>query len=82
MVQKTGWKFSYRHGVKTQSRSRVSGLAGSGDVIIRTLLRGPDLRDFSVLALCRLFASDRPSLQRVTVQGDLLLVPETKDGKH
>ncbi|KZT44292.1 ARM repeat-containing protein [Sistotremastrum suecicum HHB10207 ss-3] len=33
----------------------------------------------SVLALCQLFASDRSSLKQVHVQGDMLIMPETKD---
>ena len=36
----------------------------------------------STLALCSLFASERPSLQNVIVQGDLVVKPETKNGER
>ena len=35
----------------------------------------------STLALCSLFASERPSLHNVIVKGDLVVKPETKNGE-
>ncbi|KAI8980578.1 ARM repeat-containing protein [Trametes punicea] len=34
----------------------------------------------SALALCALFASERPSLQNLVVKGDIIVKPETKNG--
>ena len=36
----------------------------------------------SALALCALFASERPSLQNLTVKGDIIVKPETKNGEY
>ena len=35
----------------------------------------------STLALCSLFASERPSLQGLIVKGDIIVKPETKNGE-
>ena len=35
----------------------------------------------SALALSSLFASERPSLQNLTVKGDIIVKPETKNGE-
>ncbi len=35
----------------------------------------------STLGLCQLFASERPSLQNLSVKGDIIVKPETKDGE-
>ena len=35
----------------------------------------------NTLALCQLFASERPSLQQLTVKGDIIIKPETQNGE-
>ena len=35
----------------------------------------------STLALCSLYASERPSLQNLIVKGDIVVKPETKNGE-
>ena len=35
----------------------------------------------STMALTQLFVSERPSLQNLLVKGDIIVKPETKDGK-
>lgn len=35
----------------------------------------------SVMALCQLFVSERPSLQNLIVKGDIVVKPETQNGE-
>jgi hypothetical protein len=37
---------------------------------------------FSTLGICQLLASERPSLQNLHVKGDIIVKPETRDGKR
>ena len=57
------------------------------DVLVRTWCENAETFQgfwpprISTLALCSLFASERPSLQNLVVKGDIIVKPETKNGE-
>ncbi|EJD03488.1 ARM repeat-containing protein [Fomitiporia mediterranea MF3/22] len=62
----------------------VNGRSGL-DILIQTWCENAEVFQgfwpsrVSTLGLCQLFASERPSLQNLTVKGDIIVTPETRD---
>jgi len=62
----------------------VNGRSGL-DILIQTWCENAEVFQgfwpgrVSTLGLCQLFASERPSLQTLSVKGDIIVKPETKD---
>jgi hypothetical protein len=57
------------------------------DILIQTWCENAEIFQgfwstrMSIVALCQLFASERPSLQQLMVKGDIIIRPETQNGE-